>query len=76
MQAVGEARIAKPATIHGLRHSFATHLLESGTDIHTFQELLGHTDEQTIMIYTHVATRNRLGTRSPLDADSLAQSTR
>jgi integron integrase len=68
-QAVREAGIAKPATIHTLRDSFATHLLELGTDIHTIQELLGHKDVQTTMIYTHVATRNRLGVQSPLDAN-------
>jgi len=66
--AVQEAGVAKPASIHTLRHSFATHLLETGTDIRTIQELLGHKDVQTTMIYTHVATRNRLGVRSPLDA--------
>lgn len=66
--AVARSGIAKPATIHTLRHSFATHLLEAGTDIRTIQELLGHRDVQTTMIYTHVASKNRLGVCSPLDA--------
>jgi integron integrase len=61
------AGISKRVTVHTLRHSFATHLLEDGTDIRTIQQLLGHTNLQTTMIYTHVATKNRLGVRSPLD---------
>ncbi|MBI4654543.1 MAG: integron integrase [Nitrospirae bacterium] len=65
--AVIKAGITKQASIHTLRHSFATHLLESGYDIRTIQELLGHTSIQTTMIYTHVATKNILGVRSPLD---------
>ncbi len=65
--AVGKAGIVKNATVHTLRHSFATHLLEKGYDIRTIQELLGHKFLQTTMIYTHVASRNILGVRSPLD---------
>ncbi len=66
-RAVKKAGIAKNATVHTLRHSFATHLLEKGYDIRSIQELLGHAHVQTTMIYTHVARKNVLGVRSPLD---------
>ena len=66
-QAVAKAGIQKPVTLHWLRHSYATHLLESGTDLRYIQELLGHSSSRTTEIYTHVSTKNIQQIKSPFD---------
>ncbi len=66
--AVQKSGIFKAASCHTFRHSFATHLIEDGYDIRTVQELLGHKDVSTTMVYTHVLSRGGQGVRSPVDA--------
>jgi integrase/recombinase XerD len=66
-QALQKAGITKPVTLHWLRHSYATHLLESGTDLRYIQELLGHSSSKTTEIYTHVSTKSIQQIKSPFD---------
>lgn len=66
-QAVTKAKINKPVSLHWLRHSYATHLLENGTDLRYIQELLGNSSSRTTEIYTHVSTKNLQQIHSPFD---------
>jgi site-specific recombinase XerD len=67
VKAVHLAGVSRPASCHSLRHSFATHVLEDGYDIRTVQELLGHKDVKTTMVYPHVLNRGGTAVRSPMD---------
>jgi len=67
-QALEKAKIKKPVSLHWLRHSYATHLLEAGTDLSYIQEILGHSSSRTTEIYTHVSTRNIQKIISPFDS--------
>ncbi len=66
-QALEKAKITKPVSLHWLRHSYATHLLESGTDLRYIQEILGHKSSRTTEIYTHVSTKSIQNVKSPFD---------